>query len=242
MTDEGRKAKWLIDVKTSTEPDWGALGTAIGRKCVEDIPFIAGVADYIGSEVNPENMHKLKAMGSATAAAGAVGCYHVEGVTPEPKEKGRDMLLEDFQTYVYDDAEQKAIVDTFDNLWTEKDGDPNAAFLGCPHNTYQEVVNWCRAVTDALDAAGKKKTAFPVYMFMPNVVRQRLLIEESELAGKAKAAGMFYTNMCAVSYSGMKGFSDRIRGITNSAKTRNYSTIRYFPDEKLVDIIVTGKV
>jgi hypothetical protein len=62
------------------------------------------------------------------------------------------------------------------------------------------------------------------------------------LAGKARKAGMRYTNMCAVSYSGMKGFSDRIRGVTNSAKTRNYSTIRYFPDQKLVDIIVTGKV
>jgi len=43
MTDEGRKAKWLIDVKTSQEPDWGTLGTAIGRKVVEDIPYIAGV-------------------------------------------------------------------------------------------------------------------------------------------------------------------------------------------------------
>ena len=30
MTDEGRMANWLIDVKTSKEPDWGVLGTAIG--------------------------------------------------------------------------------------------------------------------------------------------------------------------------------------------------------------------
>jgi predicted aconitase len=181
-------------------------------------------------------------MGSATAAAGAVGCYHVEGVTPEPKEKGRDMLVEGYQTYVYDDAEQQAIIDTFENLWPEKEGDPNACFIGCPHNTYQEVVRWAMMITDALDAAGQEKTAIPVYMFMANVVRTRLLEEQPELAGKARRAGMFYTNMCAVSYSGMKGFSERIRGITNSAKTRNYSTIRYFPDQKLVDIIVTGKV
>jgi hypothetical protein len=40
----------------------------------------------------------------------------------------------------------------------------------------------------------------------------------------------------------MKGFSDRVRGITNSAKTRNYSTIRYFPDQILVNTIVTGKI
>jgi predicted aconitase len=242
MTDEGRRAKWLIDVMTSKEPDWGTLGTAIGRRCVEDVPFVAGVEKYFGGEVTVDNMYKLKAMGSATAAAGAVGLYHVEGVTPEPKEKGRDLLVEDFQTYVYDDAEQQAIIDTFENLWPEKDGDPTAAFIGCPHNTYQEVVKWGKMVTEALDKAGQEKTAIPVYMFMANVVRTRLLEEETELAGKMKRVGMFYTNMCAVSYSGMKGFSERVRGVTNSAKTRNYSSIRYFPDQKLVDIIVSGKV
>ena len=40
MTDEGRQAKWLIDVKTSKTPDWGVLGTAIGRKVVEDVPLV----------------------------------------------------------------------------------------------------------------------------------------------------------------------------------------------------------
>ena len=242
MTDEGRQAKWLIDVKTSKEPDWGTLGTAIGRKVVEDIPYVAGVEKYFGGEVTPDNMHKLKAMGSATAAAGAVGCYHVEGVTPEPKEKKRKMLAKGYKTYLYDDKEQKKIIGTFQNLWPEKDGDPTACFIGCPHNTYFEVVRWAKMVTEALDKAGKKKTAIPVYMFMANKVRERLLVEEGELASKAKAAGMFYTNMCAVSYSGMKGFSDRVRGITNSAKTRNYSSIRYFPDETLVNTIVTGKI
>ena len=77
---------------------------------------------------------------------------------------------------------------------------------------------------------------------MPTVVRTRILIENSELASRAKEAGVSYTNMCAVSYSGMKGFSERIRGVTNSAKNRNYSSIRYFPDQKLIDIILTGKV
>ena len=37
-------------------------------------------------------MGKLKAMGSATASSGAVGLYHVENVTPEAIEQGRDQL------------------------------------------------------------------------------------------------------------------------------------------------------
>jgi predicted aconitase len=243
MTDEGRKAKWLIEVKTSREPDWGTLGTAIGRKCVEDVPYVAGIDKYFeGGKVTPDNLHKLKAMGSATASSGAVGLYHVEGVTPEPKAKGRDLLEKGFQTYVYDDKEQQAIIGTFENLWDDKDGDPTAAFIGCPHNTYHEVKQWGEMILEALDKAGQEKTAIPVYFFCVNKVRDRLLAEETELAGNMFRAGMHATNMCAVVYSGMKGFSERVRGITNSAKTRAYSNIRYFPDQILVNAIVTGRI
>ncbi len=243
MTDEGRKAKWLIEVKTSKEPDWGAIGTAIGRKCVEDVPYITGLDRYFkGGKVTADNMHLLKAMGSATASSGAVGLYHVEGVTPDAKEKGRKLLAKGYKTYVIDDKEQARIISTFENLWPKKDGDPTAAFIGCPHNTYHEVIKWGKLVTEALDKAGKTEAAIPVYMFMPNKVRDRAIEEHGELISKMKRAGMHATNMCSVSYAGMKGFSERVRGVTNSAKTRNYSTIRYFPDEILVKIIVTGKI
>jgi hypothetical protein len=242
MTDEGRKAKWLVEVKTSKEPDWGAVGTAIGRKCVEDVPYITGLEKYFGGKVTNENMHLLKAMGSATASSGAVGLYHVEGVTPDAKEKGQKLLVEGYKTYVIDDAEQARIIATFKNLWPKKDADPTACFIGCPHNTYYEVVKWGKMVTEALKKAGKKKAAIPVYMFTANVVRARLIEEEPELAGAMRRAGMLPTNMCTVSYAGMKGFSERVHGVTNSAKTRNYSSIRYFPDDVLVKIIVTGKI
>jgi hypothetical protein len=243
MTDEGRKAEWLVEIRTSREPDWGAIGTAIGRKCVEDVPYITGLDKYFeGGKVTADNLHLLKAMGSATASAGAVGLYHVEGVTPDAKEKGRKILLEGYKTYVIDDKEQARIIDTFPNLWPDKDGDPTAAFIGCPHNTYHELIKWGKLVTEALDKAGKTEAAIPVYMFTPNKVRDRMIEEQGELASKMKRAGMHATNMCSVSYAGMKGFSERVRGITNSAKTRNYSSVRYFPDDILVQAIVTGKI
>jgi hypothetical protein len=243
MTDEGRQAKWLIDVKTSKTPDWGVLGTAVGRKVVEDVPLYTGIAQYFeGGEVTEDNLHLLKAMGSASAASGSVGLYHVEDVTPEGKTKGRKLLVEGYQTYVYDDAEEQKIIKTFGNLWPDKDGDPTAAFIGCPHNTLFEMKKWGRLVTEALDKAGKKKTAIPVYMFCANVVRSQMIADDGVLAGKMLAAGMVATPMCGVTWAGTKGFSDRVRGVTNSAKTRNYSTIRYYPDQTLVDIIVTGKV
>ncbi len=243
MTDEGRMAKWLIDVKTSKTPDWGVLGTAIGRKVVEDVPYVVGIDKYFeGGELTEDNLHLLKAMGSATAAAGAVGLYHVESVTPDAKDKGRKLLAEGYQTYVYDDAEEQKIIATFENMWPEKDKDPTAAFIGCPHNTYYELIKWGKLVTEALEKAGKEKAAIPVYMFCANVVRSHFIEEHGELAGKMLKAGMVQTNMCGVTWAGTKGFSDRVRGVTNSAKARNYSTIRYFPDQTLVDIIVTGKM
>jgi hypothetical protein len=243
MTDEGRMAKWLVEVKTSKEPDWGVIGTAIGRKCVEDVPYITGLDKYFeGGKVTADNLHLLKAMGSATASSGAVGLYHVDGVTPDAKKKGKKLLAKGYETYVIDDKEQAQIISTFENLWPEKDGDPTAAFIGCPHNSYHEVIKWGKLVTEALDKAGKTEAAVPVYLFMPNPVRDRAIEENGELISKMKRAGMSATNMCGVSYAGMKGFSDRVRGVTNSAKTRVYTTLQYFPDDVLVKIIVTGKI
>ena len=243
QTDEGRMAKWLVEIKTTKEPDWGAIGTAIGRKCVEDVPYITGLDKYFeGGEVTADNLHLLKAMGSATASSGAVGLYHVDGVTPDAKKKGKKLLAKGYQTYVIDDKEHARIIGTFENLWPDKNADPNAAFIGCPHNSYYEVIKWGKLITEALDKAGKEETAMPVYMFTPNTVRNRAIEEHGELVSRMKRAGMHATNMCGVSYGGMKGFSERIRGVTNSAKTRAYTTLRYFPDDVLVKIIVTGKI
>jgi predicted aconitase len=166
----------------------------------------------------------------------------VEGVTPDAKEKGRKLLVKGYQTYVIDDAEQARIIKTFPNLWKEKDGDPTAAFIGCPHNSYHEIVKYGRLITEALDKAGKKEAAIPIYMFCVNPVKRRLVAEEGELSSKMTQAGVRVTNMCAVSYAGMKGVAERTRGITNSAKTRTYSNFRYLPDDILVEAIVTGKI
>ncbi|BAQ15616.1 aconitase X catalytic domain-containing protein [Methyloceanibacter caenitepidi] len=42
-------------------------------------------------------MGKLKDMGAATATNGAVGLYHVENITPDAIEHGRDLLIKGYQ-------------------------------------------------------------------------------------------------------------------------------------------------
>ncbi|UCD24884.1 MAG: DUF521 domain-containing protein [Gemmatimonadota bacterium] len=243
MTDEGRMANWLVEVKTSKEPDWGVIGSAIGYKVVDGVPFITGLDKYLGDKVTNDNMHHLKIMGSATAACGAVGLYHVENVTPDAKEKGRDLLAEGYQTYVIDDAEQARVLGTFPVEWEGRPKKPTACFIGCPHNTYQEILTWGKKVTEAVEKRGLKTGAVPTIMFTPNKVRDHLLEAEPELFGKMHAAGMRFTNMCQVSYAGMKGFSERTFGVTNSPKTRNYYPhVRYLKDDDLLEVICTGEI
>jgi predicted aconitase len=243
MTDEGRMSSWLIDVKTSKEPDWGVIGTAIGLKVIDANPFITGLDKYLGKEVTNENMHLLKKMGSATAASGAVGLYHVENVTPDAKAKGRDLLMKGYQTYVLDDAEQARVLATFPVEWEGRPKKPTACFIGCPHNTYHEILTWGQNVTKAVEKRGLKTAAIPTLMFCSNVVRDHLVEAEPLLVGKMKSAGMKFTNMCTVSYAGMKGFSERTFGVTNSPKTRNYyPDVRYLPDDVLIEVICTGEI
>jgi hypothetical protein len=188
-------------------------------------------------------MHLLKKMGSATAACGAVGLYHVENLTPDAKQKGRQLLKEGYQTYVYDDAEQARVLASFP---TEKPGrpeDPTVCFIGCPHNTYEELLDWGTKVTEALEKRGLKTGAIPTKLFTPFPVRDHLVKEHPLLVAKMTQANMRFTNMCTLSYAGMKGFSERTFGVTNSPKTRNYfPNVRYLTDDALVEVICSGKI
>jgi predicted aconitase len=242
MTDEGRMATWIIDVKTTKEPDWGVLGAAIGIKVVEDVPYIVGIDKYFGGEITKENMHKLKAMGSSTAANGAVGLYHVENVTPDAKKKGRDLLVEGYQTYVVDDAELDNMYNNFPNLWSEPDAKPNLCFIGCPHNTYHEILTWGQNVTKELKKRGQDKLKVPMHLFVSIPVRNHLLDEHPVLVRDMKRAGMSFSNMCAMMFTGLKGYNENHFAVTNSNKSRKYSSARYFPDDVLIEIVMTGEI
>ena len=243
MTDEGRMSTWLVDVKTTKEPDWGVLGTAIGLKVVDANPFITGIDKYLGTEVSNDNMHLLKKMGSATASSGAVGLYHVENLTPDAKQKGRKLLKDGYQTYVFDDKEQARVLATYPTEFPDRPKDPTIAIIGCPHNTYQEILYWGTNVTEAMEKQGLKTPAIPTKLLCANVVRDRLVKEHPLLVGKMTEANMRFTNMCSLSYVGMKGFSEEMFAVTNSPKTRNYyGFVHYLKDDALVQTILTGKI
>jgi len=245
LLDEGRKAQWRIDVRLSEEPHWGVLGGAIGAKMVEQIPYITGIDQWIGMEGGkPDAIStgKLKAMGSATASSGAVGLYHVENVTPEAIDQGRDLLRDDYQTYVIDDDEYKRVRDNFQNLWLDPNGDPTTVYIGCPHNTYDEMVDWSRRFLEGLKDAGQDKFAIPVVMASSPVVKDKLLDQHPLMYRDMVRAGAGFTTICTPALQGLKGMANLDRGVTNSNKARFYSRLRLYDDDDLVQIAITGKV
>jgi hypothetical protein len=185
---------------------------------------------------------KLKAMGSATASSGAVGLYHVENVTPEAIEQGRDLLVDDYQTHVIDDAEFARVRESLLNRWKDPQGDPTAVYIGCPHNTYYEMVYWSMKLDHALKDSRQEMLAIPVVMASAVVVRDRLLDQHPILYRDMLRAGVQFTNICAPAYQGLKGMADIDRGVTNSNKARFYTRLRLYDDDDLVQIALTGRV
>ncbi|MDD3938932.1 MAG: aconitase X, partial [Bacilli bacterium] len=109
LTDEGRKASWKVIVKTSKLPEAQILGSAIGMKVMEDVPYVVGLDRFLGTELNEDVRGYFKDFGAATASNGAVGLYHIDNLTPEAKKLGPSLIKEDAKEYVIDDAELERV-------------------------------------------------------------------------------------------------------------------------------------
>ena len=139
LTDEGRKATWKIEIKTTKKPEAQLLGSAVGMKVMEDVPYIVGLDKWIGNELDDKAKTYLKDFGAATASNGAVGLYHIDGLTPEAKEQGEKLLAEGYKTFVIDD---KVLEDTYKNypiMWKNEDAKPKLCFMGCPHFSQEQL-------------------------------------------------------------------------------------------------------
>ncbi len=142
LTDQGRKASWIVEVRCTKKPEAQLLGSAIGMKVMEDVPYITGMEPWLGTELTDSTCAYLKDFGSATASNGAVGLYHMEHLTPEAKEQGRDLLLPDAQVYVIDDAELERVQRSYPLVWKNPDAKPKLCFIGCPHLSMEQLVDW----------------------------------------------------------------------------------------------------
>ena len=237
LTDEGRKATWVVKVQCTKKPEAQLLGSAIGMKVMEDVPYITGMNQWLGEELNDENCAYLKDFGAATASNGAVGLYHIADLTPEAKEQGESLIAEGAQEYIIDDAELQRVQDTYPVMWKKSDAQPKLCFVGCPHMSLQQLKDWTVAVEEGLKASGNKKVRIPtVFTTAPAVKKE---FEATEYAKRLEETGVILSYICPLMYMN-NPLCKKMPVITSSNKLRTYTTARYYTEAEILAKITKG--
>lgn len=237
LTDDGRKASWVIDIKTTKMPEAQLLGSAIGMKVLEDVPYIRGLDKYLGTELTPDTCAYLKDFGAATASNGSVGLYHIENLTPEAKEQGDALVLENAQIYVIDDAELEGVKNNYPVIWENKEAKPKLCFMGCPHMTLSQLNNWTVLLEEKLKEKGRKKVKIKtVFTSAPAVIAE---FKKTDNYKKLTKMGVIVSYICPLMYMN-NPLCAKMPVITNSNKLRTYTSSRYYSDAEILDQIVGG--
>ena len=237
LTDEGRKATWIVKVQCERRPEAQLLGSAIDMKVMEDVPYITGMNKWLGTELNDENCAYLKDFGAATASNGAVGLYHIENLTPEAKEQGAGLIAEGAKVYVIDDAELERVKNEYPVMWKNKDAKPKLCFVGCPYMSLQQLKDWTDNVEAGLKASGLKKVAIPtVFTSAPAVIKE---FEKTPYAERLKATGVILSYICPLMYMN-NPLCKAMPVMTSSNKLRTYTTARYYTEAEILERITKG--
>ena len=238
LTDEGRKATWVIKVETTKKPEAQLLGSAIGMKVMEDVPFVVGLDKWLGSELDDAACSYLKDFGAATASNGAVGLYHIENLTPEAVELGRDLICDSAKEYVIDDAELERVQKNYPVIWKNPDAKPKLCFVGCPHLSLEQLKDWTVKLEKALLENGKKKVTLPtVFTASPAVLES---FAKTEYASRLKATGVITSYICPLMYMN-NPLCKKMPVITSSNKLRTYTSARYYTDAEILTAITGGE-
>ena len=238
LTDEGRKATWVIKVNTTKKPEAQLLGSAIGMKVMEDVPYVVGLDKWIGNELTDSACAYLKDFGAATASNGAVGLYHIANLTPEAVELGESLIAEGAKEYVIDDAELERVQKGYPVIWKNPDAKPKLCFVGCPHLSLEQLKDWTVKIEASLKANGKKKVAIPtVFTASPAVLEA---FNGTEYAPRLKATGVITSYICPLMYMN-NPLCKKMPVITSSNKLRTYTSARYYTDGEILNTITGGK-
>ena len=236
LTDEGRKATWVVEVKCKEKPEAQLLGSAIGMKVMEEVPYVKGLDRWLGTELNDEACSYLKDFGAATASNGAVGLYHIANLTPEAREQGEKLIKDGAQVYVIDDAELQRVKDSYPVIWKNPDAKPELCFVGCPHMTVRQMEDWCEKIGEKLRRNGLDKVSVPtVFTASPAVIREA---EKGVTAAKLKSYGVIISYICPLMYMN-NPLCKKKAVITSSNKLRTYTSARYCTEAEILDIITS---
>lgn len=237
LTDEGRKATWIVQVATTKKPEAQLLGSAIGMKVMEEVPFITGMEKWLGTELNDENRAYLKDFGAATASNGAVGLFHMENLTPEAKVQGAGLVAEGARVYVIDDTELERVKKNYPVVWKNPAAKPKLCFVGCPHLSMEQLIRWTEDVEAGLKKNGLKQVSIPTVFTTAPAVKKAF--DKTEYAKRLADTGVVLSYICPLMYMN-NPLCGKMPVITCSNKLRTYSTARYYTEQEILGIITEG--
>ncbi|MGC9521163.1 MAG: aconitase X [Anaerolineae bacterium] len=128
--EENRRAMLRIEPRIRLEEvsDYSALGALVGEHARQRIPYFTG-CDL--DRADPLFEEKLKTLGAAMAATGAVALYHIEGVTPEAL--AGPVLAPEAETLIIEDLEPGYAA------LSDAGQQPDLVWIGCPHASLAEI-------------------------------------------------------------------------------------------------------
>lgn len=237
VKDEGRRADWIIEIKTTKKPEAQLLGSAIGMKVMEDVPYVKGLDKWLGEGLSDDTKTYLKDFGAATASNGAVGLYHIDKITPEAVEQGEALIKDNARVYVIDDAELKRVYDSYPVIWKNKNAKPKLCFMGCPHMSLNQLITWTERVEEGLKRYGNKKVVIPtVFTAAPKVLEA---FNKTPYAERLKRTGVITSYICPLMYMN-NPLCTAMPVITSSNKLRTYTSSRYYTDDEILVQITKG--
>ena len=236
LTDEGRRAKWVVEVRCEKRPEAQLLGSAIGMKVMEDVPYVKGLDKWLGTELDDKACAYLKDFGAATASNGAVGLYHIENLTPEAKAQGEALIRGDAQLYVIDDAELARVQREYPVVWKDPEAKPQLCFVGCPHLSTSQLIDWADRIEKALRDKGLTELTVPtVFTASTPVLRE---LEKTVYASKLRSYGVILSYICPLMYMN-NPLCKKKAVITCSNKLRTYTSARYCTEAEILNVITS---
>ncbi|MBW2593965.1 MAG: aconitase X catalytic domain-containing protein [Deltaproteobacteria bacterium] len=234
---ENRKAEMLIQLKDITgdmfadNAIYPLLGYILGEMAGDQVAAITGI---------PENVTtgSLKGFCAAAASSGAVGLFHMVGITPEAHTL--EMCLHGSKPQTVLEITPQAIRETEEKLRTVKNDGVDLIVTGCPHYSAAEFVRLVQLVK------GKKVHNSVVFWVFTNRTVYAWIKNNGILSDLAAGGIMVFTDGCPLQYPREAWHFNA--AMTDSAKFANYCFSQRGLDsvfgniEDCVETAICGKI
>jgi predicted aconitase len=239
ITDQGRLANYIVEIKSAFLPNPHLLGAAIGKYVLSGVPFLSGLDCFLSPEIDPVTSDYLQDLGAALATYSAVSLFHVENITPEARDAGRDLVLEKARTITIEEADLDLLAASYPVLWQEVGATPEVCYVGCPHLSLYQLEWWADQINRELEVQKKGRLAIEAVFFAaPQTLN---LFRKSNSFRELLDSGVRFSPACCETIFETRMITGKPI-ITNSNKLRAYTTARYFEEQDLLKILVSGQV